>query len=299
MTKFSEISTRSADSISIVFLVRILVQTGKTHQKLTRLKTFMSFTLTKSKFIQNIVSGTTAIGVIAGVGLASIPAQAGTFTLTNLNVEDTEFKGQPEAIWQTFPLGFPTGTDQSSTHGVAGIDGWDNPLVGFTGGNILVEYFGKGTSTDTNGFTLDSIQWAGGNPVPPGYTDVKGNEPPDNTFGDKLFEETINVGSGTLDFQFLADLTNGVADEIVFNGKPYDPNSADAHYFATIDGTRDTTSGNVVYMGLSDGDSPNDDDAADFVIRMTAIDVPEPGTILGLLAVGSLGAALKRKKQEG
>lgn len=80
-----------------------------------------------------------------------------------------------------------------------------------------------------------------------------------------------------------------------------------AHYFGTFDGEFNqgpgtfTTMGEVVYLGLSDEEGA-DDDSEDFWVRLTVVEqkptkVPEPGTVLGLLAISGLGLGLKRKKQ--
>ena len=147
------------------------------------------------------------------------------------------------------------------------------------------------------------------------YTDV-GSQPPD-WGGLPSFTQQIMVNDGVLDFSFLADAVLGSGSlehqVIVTNGGQYpngcEPNSPPCtpneptgapHYFATFDGTLNTTVGEVFYMGLSD-EAGEDDDAEDFLVRVSVLEqkkAPEPGTILGLLAMGGLGLASKRKKQK-
>jgi PEP-CTERM motif len=285
------------------------VQTGKTHQKLTRLKTFMRFTLKKSKFIQNIAFGSAAIGVLAGVGLAGAPAQAGTFTLGGSNgttlcnntdtpcIRDTEWgAGGPEPIWSTFA---PTPNNPPGVHGISGINGWDNPTIsfvsdpGFSGARVKVEYFGSGTATKTNDFLWNNKSLLGTNKA---LTNT-----PNNWQAASSASKEVTVFDGKLPFAFT---TLDGSTTTIANGTNYTGTQDVPHYFATIDGTWDTPEeGEVLYLGLSDRFGANDDDSADYTVKLTVVEqfksVPEPSSLLGLLAVGGLGAALKRKKQEG
>jgi hypothetical protein len=288
----------------------------------------MNITL-KNKFTQTLATGAAAIGVLAGVGLVGAPAQAGTFSLTagpygtpfyppfgtggtppgttlcnNTNtpcIRDTESPalGSPEPIWRTFPPVFPPpGSDPVGYHGTPGVDGWDNPAVshsGSTDGYFLIEYFGSGTSTQTNNFFWNGESLFGSSP---------GIICDDNNFGSVCKHTTRPLQNGLLPFYFTTNLPS--LNNTTYNGEQPEIINDDvtgAHYFATLTGSwADATNSNVVYLGFSDGNGGSgtgDDDAADYVIRITSVQqkVPEPGTILGLLAVGGLGVAMKRKKQ--
>ncbi|WP_416336905.1 PEP-CTERM sorting domain-containing protein [Crocosphaera sp. UHCC 0190] len=256
-----------------------------------------------SKLLQKLaIAG--AISAISGVGLAISPAQAGVFSLTpqlpnnstNPGVRDTESGSPGELIWTTFP-GFPTGAGEGSQHGVNGVNGYDNPTITYdplpgVSSWFKIEFFGKGTSSQNNQLFWNGQELFAGL-----------NCPNPNSF-DSPCASTMVQALDNVPFEFRTNLppmtmvANG--DEPTIGG---DGNVVGAHYFATLDGTWATTTGtDMVYIGFSDGNGgggTSDDDAADFVIKITSIKhVPEPGTVLGLLALGGLGLVSKRKKQK-
>ncbi|ACK64505.1 protein of unknown function DUF1555 [Rippkaea orientalis PCC 8801] len=266
--------------------------------------------LTTNKLTKTFASGTITLGVLAGLGLASTPAQAGIFTFNDQFVEDSEWgAGTPEPIWSTFPdgTGDDPGTAEGCLHNLTQcVNGYDNPLITHTGGGkFKIEYFGSGNAALTNDFLWD----LNGDGVIASNETVFGphNGSNDGCSGSGSFAQPCDGNSlsatptftnpvyvdavdGVLPFTFVANGLNIDNGDTYVDGNP--------HFFATIDGTWATTSGGpVLYLGLSDRGG-NDDDAADYVIRITQVKVPEPGTILGLLAVGGLGFISKKRKQK-
>ena len=279
-----------------------------------------------NRFTRNIASGAMILGSLAGLGLASSPAQAAVFTLDPQTggrvVPDSEW-GAPglEAIWSTWfnstttnPPGPNIAAGETCLHGFTDcVNGYDNPLISHSGGgtHFKIEYFGSGNAAQTNDFLWNGVSVFGAhNGATDGATepnnfgtlaDGSGNLPgnANPTFTNPVYVPIVN---GVLPFSFLAGTTPTTPTTIA-NGAPYDgtPGSPlnGPHYFATIDGTWDTTSGGPsITLGLSDGGG-NDDDAADYVIRITQVEkTPEPSGILGLLAMSGLGLVAKMRKQK-
>ena len=284
---------------------------------------FFIMTMT-NRFTGNIASAAMILGSLAGLGLASAPAQAGVFTLAPQKIlppdppgtpipgpatfvdQDTEWgAGTPEAIWSTWPNSTTGPTTPPGApggrHGTTGVDGYDNPSISHSGGGTFkIEYFGSGNAAITNDFKWNDVSVFGAHN---GSTDGAAGS---NNFGTLAvgangtpkFTNPVYVSAvnGVLPFSFMA------GSKSIGNGDPYIPGTS--HYFATLDGTWGTLSGGAVIhggpsvtLGLSDSGG-NDDDAADFVVRITQVDVPEPSGILGLLAMSGLGLVSKMRKQK-
>ena len=259
-----------------------------------------------NRFTGNIASAAMILGSLTGLGIAIAPAQAALFTLAPTTggqvVPDTEWgAGGNEAIWSTWfnsttgpttPPGAPPGV-----HGTTGVDGYDNPLISHSGSgtHFKIEYFGSGNALLTNDFKWNGVSLFGAHN---GATDGAA-EP--NNFGTPAvgangtlpFTNPVHVPivNGVLPFSFMASSTT------IENGDTYIPGTP--HYFATINGTLPTTSGGPsITLGLSDSGG-NDDDAADFVVRITQVEkTPESSGILGLLAMSGLGLVAKMRKQK-
>jgi hypothetical protein len=241
--------------------------------------------------------GAAASSVLAVVGLASAPAQAGTFTLTpyvlttGAEVRDSEWgAGGPEPIWSTFP----GGGQSPCLHGQATcVQGWDNATVSYSGSSgdrFLIEYFGSGTSAQTNNFLWNFESLFGASPP------VNANCA--NSFAVPCASTTVAAVVGNLPFVFTTNLgsnlqvDNGEVPTVLGSG-----NVEGAHYFVTTMGLWSDPTGNAIYLGFSDGNGNqdgSDDDAADYVIRISK--VPEPGT-LALLGLGLAGLGLGRRRK--
>jgi hypothetical protein len=112
---------------------------------------------------------------------------------------------------------------------------------------------------------------------------------------------TVLAGPGLLPFEFRVD--NNSAR--VTNGSNPDDSSHDAgvNFFASCDpfGTSagsGRTSCSSVYLFLDDGGAGPDDNHDDFLVRVTAAPVPEPGAgTLGLLVLGLIGFAGRRLRK--
>ena len=264
-----------------------------------------------NRFTGNIASAAMILGSLTGLGLASAPAQAGIFSFTQTGTLDSEWgAGTPEAIWSTWPNS--TTTNPPGPNIAAGetcfhdftncVNGYDNPLISHSGGGTFkIEYFGSGNAAITNDFKWNGVSVFGAHN---GSTD--GAVDNDNNFGTPAvgangtltFTNPVYVSAvnGVLPFSFMAGSTT------ITNGDTYIPGTP--HYFATLDGTWGTLSGGAVIhggpsvtLGLSDSGG-SDDDAADYVVRITQVGVPEPSGILGLLAMSGLGLVAKMRKQK-
>jgi hypothetical protein len=260
LTKSLEISTRSSDSISIVFFVCSLRADWKNFpQKLDEGKDFMVFQIKNNQLTKNIVSGAAAIAVLAGVGIAAAPAQAAI-------IGAIEFDGE---------------LDLSDPGGVA-------PPATTTFTN-----FGNFVDVETTGIFTGYAPVSVGNLE---LTNTEGNlyalsdapEPwkiYENSAGDQITFTFTDTPVWTRALDAL-----GAVEYVNIGGTP----SGYEGFYTLPDGSTADGAGFLNLSRSADGTTLR----AEFEITQEAArGVPEPASILGLLAVGGLGLGLKRKKQ--
>lgn len=257
------------------------------------------------KSAKGLASSIAAIGVLAGVGLASSPAQAAYLQLT---ANPSHIGDSPESVGGTTAPEYWNNEQE----------GYDNAIIEAIGKpgekvKIHLDYLGDGTARLRNLF-----QWNGAT-LFDGITPNVCTPPNPNCWGGPYtdtasFLVTLdNTGTYKLPFQYIANA--GSSPVTVVNGDD-DPSINNPHYFAvpgdgndasypfdvdqpTLAGGESISNLKLVGLGLSDRPrEQTDNDASDSNVKITIRAVPEPTFLLGLLAVGSLGAAIKRKKQQ-
>jgi hypothetical protein len=276
LTKPSEISTRSSDSISIVFLVWSLRADWKNFpQKLDEVKNFMVFQIKNNQLTKNIVSGAAAIATLAGVGIAAAPAQAFVLHPSDLAIDftSTDING--------FQLGQNL-TDWSITD----IDDVDGSGI-LTG--PIENWPGQGSLPDLSDPTLVGLPTVDFNAVAeiaPGIWEYQNAEDIVVTFRDV----TVDGITSDLDYVIAADSTFDVISNgnINFNLAP----ASSGNVFLRFD--NQITTGNGAFQFEQVRGEEESEGNGEFV----SASVPEPASILGLLAVGGLGLSLKKRKKQ-
>ena len=235
-------------------------------------------------------SSTLALGAIAGVGIAATPAQAADFT----QISSLQWTGDTSDFVQDAADAIVNETAFTVTFDVSG----ESSVRGASGD--FVQYF-PGLPDDfvTNSPTVD-FNFFMAIDTPPGFADAAEFELQDPlTFS---FQTPAGPGSpveltlpaGSI-FTAVLDLDDGVEVELdpgqlglgewealLPNAPGGDPDISGTANSSTF--TFDQSAASIIGVYSATGDfSPNG--------------VPEPASILGLIAVGGLGMAMKRKKQ--
>jgi hypothetical protein len=235
-------------------------------QKLDEVKDFMVFQIKNNQLTKNIVSGAAAIGVLAGVGIAAAPAQA-----SQLEFDD----GTDDFFAEVNPI------DDNAFDVVFSPDGL---ATSFSATGQFEEFFPVTPA-------LYSLTPATGNFTYTGVGDGTIGSPMEYTLDNNLVFAFTNGVSLTLEagsefageFDFDNGTPIGVGFEIDF----------DEGSFFTIpgEGIVPTTSFEMTFGDIAESGG------GEYGVVASKEVVPEPASILGLLAVGGLGLGLKRKKQ--
>ncbi|MDJ0633252.1 MAG: PEP-CTERM sorting domain-containing protein [Xenococcaceae cyanobacterium MO_188.B29] len=242
------------------------------------IKNFKNNTLTDS-----LASGAAAIALIAGVGIAATPAQASTLGWSNGTSDFFNGVGNPN-----FQVIFSPDVTQDPLNdgiGAASIDNADGVFVPpFQGAPPIF---------------LESIQEAVGNfdIVVDGGTGIGATgiyelaDPltfvfPDITPENGAPEVSVTWDAGT-EFDYIFDTDNSVEFRLAA--------SQPAPMVTGIDFEDETFLDDG--LEFEDGSLPAGGEYLAEVEYNNGPTVPEPGTILGLLAIGGLGLGLKRKQQ--
>jgi hypothetical protein len=279
LTKSLEISTRSSDSISIVFLVCSLRADWKNFpQKLDEVKDFMVFQIKNNQLTKNIVSGAAAIATLAGVGIAAAPAQAGSLQWSD---------GATSFLADVNPGAGDTFSVTFSPDSIA--------LIGTANGEFVPPFAAASPPYDQSVVpAIGNFEWFSNLPPVDGVVQEFEYELTNDLVFDFNNGVVVTYAAGTL-FQGEFDVPVGGGP---IEGVEFEEIELAGVTVETPDGTFNlgdpdfpVTGAALVFEDLAEG-------AAGYSGSVSVgQSVPEPASILGLLAFGGLGLAMKRKKQ--